>query len=352
MNVGSRSITPLYAGASSGYPGLWQINFTLPSDIALDCFASLQVSAGGELSNAASLAIAAAGQSECSAPGFNQAILAKLDSGGGITFAGFSFGLVTSGSGFPTTDPGVTALVGGQFARYSAAEWLLPFSGPKFGPCSILDLTYPASGRDPTYPDAFLDAGASLPISGPGLAAGDALGTIGTATGPIYHFKPPAGTLGGGSYTLTGPGGTQVDPFSVSATLPTAFQVTNWSSLSTVDRSNPLTVTWTGTGFDQVIVHVQGATLGSVTHNVAVSCAVPASPGTFSIPASALAYLPAAGGPNTVGQLSVTTANAGGIITAVSATVRTLTPNLVAGGQVDFGAFAPFLSAAKSVTIR
>ena len=34
-------ITPLYAGASSGYPGLWQINFTLPATIAADCFALL-----------------------------------------------------------------------------------------------------------------------------------------------------------------------------------------------------------------------------------------------------------------------------------------------------------------------
>ncbi len=48
--------------ASSGYPGLWQINFTLPATIAPDCFASVQVSAGGQLSNGVTIAIAAAGQ--------------------------------------------------------------------------------------------------------------------------------------------------------------------------------------------------------------------------------------------------------------------------------------------------
>src|SRR5579862_874544 len=60
VNVDGRPITPLYAGASSGYPGLWQINFTLPPDITLDCFASVQVSAGGELSNSVIIPIAAA----------------------------------------------------------------------------------------------------------------------------------------------------------------------------------------------------------------------------------------------------------------------------------------------------
>ena len=34
VNVDGTPITPLYAGASSGYPGLWQINFTLPASIA------------------------------------------------------------------------------------------------------------------------------------------------------------------------------------------------------------------------------------------------------------------------------------------------------------------------------
>lgn len=45
--VGGRPIPPVYAGASHGYPGLWQIHFTLPPDIEPDGFAWVQVSTAG-----------------------------------------------------------------------------------------------------------------------------------------------------------------------------------------------------------------------------------------------------------------------------------------------------------------
>ena len=45
--VGGNPVTPLYAGRSNGWPGLDQINFTIPSDVTPSCFVSLQVKAGG-----------------------------------------------------------------------------------------------------------------------------------------------------------------------------------------------------------------------------------------------------------------------------------------------------------------
>ena len=349
VTVAGTQITPLYAGTSSGYPGLWQINFTLPASIAPNCFASAQVSAGGILSNAVIVPIAAAGQSSCTAQGFSQSVLQKLDNGGDIVFAGFSFGpfAFTGGS---------TVEMGGQFARYTAAEWLLNFSGPKFGSCIVLDETYAAGGKDPAAPDSFLDAGASLPVSGPGLPANTVLGKIALANGPIYSFTPAAGALvDGGTYTLTGSGGADVGPFSVSSTLPTSFSATNLASITTIDRSQPLTITWTGTGFDEIIIVVQGEILSATTtHTVTVSCAAPASSGTFSVPTAALAYLPAvvSGSAGNVGQLEVEAVqSSGGIITAELGG-QTLTPPLVAGGQVDFGAFTPFLAVEQSVSIQ
>ncbi len=62
---GGRFITPLYAGASSGYPGLWQVNFTLPSDITIGCSVTVQVRASSIASNTATLAILPAGQNSC-----------------------------------------------------------------------------------------------------------------------------------------------------------------------------------------------------------------------------------------------------------------------------------------------
>ncbi len=348
VNVAGTQITPLYAGASSGYPGLWQINFTLPASIAPDCFAFAQVSAGGVLSNAVTIPIAAAGQSACSAPGFSQSTLAKLDAGGDIVFAGFSFGTLTdSGT--------VYELIGGQFARYTAAEWTLPFSGPKFGACIVLDETYPAGGKEPSAPDSFLDAGANLPVSGPNLPATAALGKIALSNGPIYSLTPAAGALVAGTYTLTGSGGADVGPFSVSSTLPTSFSATNFTSITAIDRTQPLTLTWSGTGFDEVLIVVQSDALSTTTtHTVAVSCAAPASAGTFSVPAAALTYLPAvvSGFATGSGQLTVEAVQSnGGIITAELGG-QTLTPPLVAGGQVDFGGFAPFIGLAKAVTVQ
>ena len=62
VNVGGTEIVPDYAGASSGYPGLWQINFTLPMNITPNCFAYVQVSAGGQAGNVASIPIAPPGR--------------------------------------------------------------------------------------------------------------------------------------------------------------------------------------------------------------------------------------------------------------------------------------------------
>jgi uncharacterized protein (TIGR03437 family) len=65
VNVGGSPITPLYSGASSGFPGLWQVNFTLPSNVVTGCSTALQVGAGGQLSNAVTIPIAPTGQATC-----------------------------------------------------------------------------------------------------------------------------------------------------------------------------------------------------------------------------------------------------------------------------------------------
>jgi hypothetical protein len=212
-------------------------------------------------------------------------------------------------------------------------------------------LNYPVGGKDPSAPDSFLDAGANIPVSGPGLTAGAVLGKLALPQGPIYNLTPAAGTLAlGGTYTLNGTGGTQVGPFTIAATLPSSFAVTNWDTITAVNRASPLTINWAGSGFDLVIIHVQGLTSANSTNdNVAVSCAVQGSLGTYTIPSAALALLPA----TSVGLLSVTVGAAGGgTVSAVSSTSQSFTPSLVGGGSINYGSFAPFLSVSKSLTIQ
>jgi trimeric autotransporter adhesin len=346
VTVDGTVITPQYAGASSGYPGLWQINFTLPATIAADCFATLQVTAGGNLSNLVTIAIAPPGQSSCSSQ-ISTSTLSTLSSGGNIVMAGLTMNHLSFTGG-------VQENVGGVFNRYTAAEFLIPYSGPKFGLCTVLDETYPAGGKEPSYPDALLDAG-TLTISGPGLTPARTVGVTTTAVGTNYESSLTVGTLvDGGTYTLSGAGGKDVGPFTVTATMPTSFNVTNLSSLATINRSQPLTINWTGSGFDQVIILIQSGNSTSTTaHGVVVSCAVPASPGAYTIPTAALAYLLPAGGAGTIGQVVIDAGpNAGGVASAESATSTEVTPNLVAGGKVDFGSFTPTITYITSATIQ
>ena len=234
--------------------------------------------------------------------------------------------------------------IGGGFSSYTQAEWEAPFSAPTFGPCTVLNITGPNLG-----PDAYLDAG-TITVSGPNLPSGTTLPKSNTKIGPSYIFMAATGTTlsNGGTYTISGSGGTEVGPFTVSATLPESFAVTNWDAITAINRANGLTVNWSGTGFDTVVIAATGQT---TNETVTVSCVVAANLGTFSIPQGALALLP----PTQIATLTVSgttavlgTGSAGGIRT----TVQTVVPNLVGGGQVKYGAFGGQISVLKSLSIQ
>jgi hypothetical protein len=285
------------------------------------------------------------------APIYNESgppIIMGSGSAGAVTVANFAIAKLTSTSGFPPGTPELTEKVSGGFASYSPAEWALQTSGPTFGPCSVLQLSYPLGTIAPSTPDGFLDAG-TLTVTGPGLSGTTVTKTT-NSQGATYALTPAAGTIAlGGTYTLTGSGGTQVGPFTASATLPSSFTVTNWDSITSVNRANPLTVSWTGTGFDVVVIHVQGVTIGSTISNVLVSCPVAANLGTYTIPAAALALLPA----TSTGQLSLAAGlTNGGTITPLATTAQTLTPSLVGGGSVNYGSFSPTLITTKTIPVQ
>jgi uncharacterized protein (TIGR03437 family) len=339
VTVDGTAITPVYAGASSGYPGLWQINFTLPATIAADCFATLQVSAGGQLSNQTTVSIGAAGQTSCTTQ-IPTATLATLDAGGNIVMAGLTVAILNyQGASGPTSEQ----YVGGVFNRYTAGEFLIPYSGPTFGACRVVQETYPVNGKEPSAPDALLDAG-TLTVTGPGLS--QAVGVFQGPSGPAYNST--IAVQPGGTYTLKGAGGSQVGPFTATATMPSSFTVTNLSALSTVSRSQPLTVNWSGSGFDQVIVTVVGSVTSGTVSETIVNCPVSASLGSYSIPAAALAYLPAGTAQITIQAV----VSQGGIVSAESSTSTALTPPLVAGGQANFGSFAGVIGYIVSATAQ
>jgi hypothetical protein len=260
---------------------------------------------------------------------------------GGFTLAKVSVTL--TGSTIPTR---TSESIGGGFSSYTQAEWQVPFSAPTFGPCSVLVTTDPPVIA-PYLADGTLDAG-TITVSGPNLPSDTTIPKSITATGPNYDFMAATGTTlaDGGTYTISGSGGTQVGSFTASATLPENFVVTNWDAITAINRSNGLTVNWSGTGFNTVVIAVTGQT---TNETVTLSCVLTGSLGTFSVPQGALAML----FPTQIATLTVTGTTAiPGTSAPLRTTVQSLVPNLVGGGQVNYGAFGGQVSVLKSLSIQ
>ena len=99
----------------------------------------------------------------------------------------------------------------------------------------------------------FLSYGPALTIVGPenrrtvSPASSNRYTWLGEATTGAVTIQPTNGPfLNPGSFTITSAAGPDVASFQANVTMPAALTWTNRDQLATVDRSQPLTVTWTG----------------------------------------------------------------------------------------------------------
>jgi uncharacterized protein (TIGR03437 family) len=357
--VGGRTIAPSYAGTLAGFPGAWQVRFTLPDDIETGCFVGVRVSANGVAGNQTTIAIAAPGESACSDAQLSPASLAILDAGGSINLGGFGVSKGTQTTSYiaspgapATVITGTQELIGGDIGRYTAAEYAALFDVSKFGSCTVRDQTGPSNARNPAAPDGYLDAGTTIPASGPGLATGAALTILNP--GPVYGLLLANGTLApGGAYALAGAGGADLAPFTADVTFPTAFAVTDWNSIATIDRAQPLTLNWTGEGIDRVGIILSTSrvlakdTAGTnILRTVALNCDVPAAPGTYTIPAEALSLML----PEDITVAAMATGS--GLLTLNGLVLKPFSAPLVGGGQTDYAAFSAVLWVAKNLAVK
>jgi hypothetical protein len=337
----------------SQLPPQGQITFLMPSQFPETAnksgLAEFYVSSG----TISLIALRANGTAITSAPVFFETGSPIITTGGGggdgggggggtgnIVAGGFTVAQVTVT--IPSTGTTMSETIGGGFSSYTQAEWQVPFSAPTFGPCSVLDL-----GAN-LGPDTYLDAG-TITVSGPNLPSGTIVPK--SPAQASYDFMAATGTTlaNGGTYTITGSGGTQVGPFTASTTLPQSFAVTNWDAITGINRANGVTVNWSGTGFNTVVIAATGQSF-TPAKTTTVSCVVAGSLGTFSIPQGALAMLfPTQIATLTVTATTVTPGTAGG---GLRTTVQTLVPNLVGGGQVNYGAIGGQISVLKSLSIQ
>jgi len=342
--VGGVSIPVAYAGRA-GFAGEDQINFILPANIPTGCAVPLQISVNGKLSAPTSIAIAPdANSSACVIPGFTTAQLQRLDQGGTITNGAFSitqFALSTAQGSqkISSIGGGFTQLNGFQLA--SAAQTNV--SVIQSGTCQVIQAT--SSGTSATAGGGltYLDAGA-VSVNGP--AGSNLTNQALTKTRNAYSLSNFEGLtipgqvnflLPAGTYTLTGAGGNDVGPFSSSLALAAPLTITGGLP-TTVPRSSPLTLNWTG-GNSADLVEIIGSTssttgtgTSAVTSSATFICLTTAGPGTFTVPASIL------------GQMFATTATSPGLLEVASGNLSTpLAATLKADGSAIPGVFGSFL---------
>jgi hypothetical protein len=173
---------------------------------------------------------------------------------------------------------------------------------PPPGTCTVYTLggdmldSHPLPGMAPTTMP--LDMGAPFLLSGPNgkrtLTQGFSGAMAGYLGGSITNnILPNSLFLDPGSYTLQGFGGTDVGAFSTPFTIPTPFVWTNRGTTNVVDRTQPLTISWSGGDSGQVVAMLGfGEDLPTNSSAVFVCIAPPGST-SFTVPTDMLSDLPA-----------------------------------------------------------
>ncbi len=350
--VGSLSANVIYAGRSGCCAGVDQISFVVPAGIS-GCYVPVVVSSQGVFSNFVSLAITTSG-GPCSdtGPVLPVNIANQANAGQNVKIAALAVGPVSAlrGLGFNTRiyltaklssllhvtvapDDVDKLLRAGQthdqralkrvLAKYGAAWKTLDRAGrdavsqaisagqegvvadfgqfnspaalaaalgglfPSQGTCTVPNLNVSSRGDGP------LDAGPSLSLSGQSgswtlmpSSAGEYQAIFGST--PIGPNVPP------GTYTISSGGGQDVGSFSASLTVIGNVTWTNKASISTVDRTQPVTVTWSGATQPGTVLI--GGYSQTQTEERTFTCVEDASKGTFTIPSFVLSQMPATTG--------------------------------------------------------
>jgi uncharacterized protein (TIGR03437 family) len=327
--VGGVSIPVDYAGRA-GYAGEDQINFTLPANVPTGCAVSLQISVNGKLSAPTSISIAPdASSSACVIPGYTTSQLQSLDQGNSITTGGFSitqFGITVPQGTLKSNSisGGFYQLTGFQLS--SAAQGNV--SVIQSGSCQVIQSvssgTTAVAGGGLTY----LDAG-TVTVTGPSgsgltnqaLTKSTNSYSISTTEGLGVSIPGQVNfTLPAGNYSINGGGGPDVGTFNSSLALASAITVTGGLP-SSVNRSTPLTLNWTGGNASDLVEIVGGGSTtsgtgtGATTTSTTFYCLTTAGQKTFTVPVSILSQLPATTGSNS-GILEVASGNANSTFTA------------------------------------
>jgi uncharacterized protein (TIGR03437 family) len=305
--VGGQPAATSYSGRSPCCSGLDQIVFTVPSNAPLGCWVPVQIrTSGTTVSNTTTIAISADG-SPCS-DSFN-AMSAPFLAGQKIGLIGLLRTDITEDVGLAkpgqvTTDAAMMSFQ--QENPVPVAPFNAILSLPPAGTCTA----YTGAGdllngdQVPGSDDGgakFLNAGTTLTVSN-----GANSRTLGRPTGNARNYQPLGYTYTGshvstslflnpGSFTVSGPGGGDVGQFQATVAIPNPAGLTwtNRAQTVTINRSQGFTINWSGAPPDQSVIIFGGGVDMPTNSSAVFACVAPAGTSSFTVPAIALANLPA-----------------------------------------------------------
>jgi uncharacterized protein (TIGR03437 family) len=299
--IGGVAANVVYAGRSQ-YPGVDQVDITVPTEAAgllVGCNVSVVVIASGIDSNFGTLPINPGG-GVCADPalGITGTQIGQTGSqttvktGSVSLFQETSPAAVTAARPIPQAQSLTTTYTAdASFTSETGYSYIGGSSFYSIGSCIVSEVN-DSSTTTTTGTSTGLDAGTPIVLTGGGLSVNlPEAGTTGPEVGEYYATLTNP-LIGGTAYTFTGPGGTQVGPFTVTLTLPVPLTWTNEQSISTVTESQGQLITWSG-GASGSLVFISGSS-SSIDFSASVSftCIAPVAEGQFTVPSYVLSALP------------------------------------------------------------
>jgi len=321
--VGGKLARPLYNGRSPCCSGNDQIVFAVPADAPLGCYVPVFVRTEGKIvSNSVTMAITADG-SPCSEPA--NPFTAPLLKGGNIGYVelrrSVGHDLLTLSTPIDyTTDHSLL-----NFRREKGGTFAFnpKLSLPPAGSCTVYttigDIRVSGNllGTSPT--GRFLDPGPSFTVNGPNGGSRKIVPPQPprVQAAQLGRSFPAAGLFSNailepGPIAVSSAGGPDVGPISVTLNNPGILTWSNRDQISAIDRTQPLTITWTGAPAGTPVEITGGAFDRSKNASAMFLCIAPADTTSFTVPGYILSSLPP--GPNSVspagGYLTVGALNA------------------------------------------
>jgi uncharacterized protein (TIGR03437 family) len=271
--VGGISANILYRGRSQ-YPGVDQIDVTIPADVSPGCFVSVVAVTGSVVSNTVTLPVNPNG-GPCSDPasGLSGSQLQSLASKGNANLNSAALTVIQQTNLDGTVSSAAFALTG---SFLSGADFGIGYEYASQGSCIIVP---PQQGNFSGQP---LDFG-TIQVTSPS-------GTVNLGGGGGFlQAQLPGGSLAG-TYTFAGSGGKDVGSFKVALNVQSPLNWTNKAALQTITRSQGATITWSG-GFPNGDVQVDSG-VGGPFGTVRFYCHAPSNAGQLTIPPSILLAMP------------------------------------------------------------